>query len=102
MLISGLKGDHNVWSSLLPDLKKDYQVLIFDNRGCGQTTDSDVPFTIETLADDTMAILEKLNLDRSIVIGHSLGGAVTQVIASKYKHKIKKVVLCNTFLNVQC
>ena len=97
VLISGLKGDHNVWSPLLTKLQKNYQVLIFDNRGCGKTTDNSVPFTVETLADDTMSILENLNLDQPIVIGHSLGGAITQVTASKYSQKIKKVVLCNTF-----
>jgi pimeloyl-ACP methyl ester carboxylesterase len=83
---------------MVTELAKEHYVVIFDNRGVGQTTDSGEPFTVETMADDAMALAEALKLNRPSIAGHSLGGAITQMIAKKYSHKIHKITLCNTFI----
>lgn len=97
VLISGLKGDHSIWLPILDSLVQHYHVLIFDNRGVGRTSDNNTPFSIQTMADDTMALINALNLKQPNIVGHSLGGAIAQVIAKNYTDNIGKVVLCNTF-----
>ncbi|MDR3490829.1 MAG: alpha/beta hydrolase [Gammaproteobacteria bacterium] len=97
VLISGLKAEHDAWFTVLDKLAKQYQVLIFDNRGVGQTIDSGEPFSIETMADDTMELISKLGLKKPHVVGHSMGGAIAQDIAKKYSGEISSIALCNTF-----
>ncbi len=98
VLINGLKADHTGWSPVMEELAKNYQVLIFDNRGAGQTKDSGKSFTVDVMANDTMTLIKTLELEKPYIIGHSLGGAVAQTIAKKYEDEISKVVLCNTFM----
>ncbi len=97
VLIAGLKGEHVNWIPVLDELTKQYQVLIFDNRGVGRTIDSGEPFSVETMADDVMELINKLNLKKPHIVGHSLGGAIAQRIAKKYADEISSIALCNTF-----
>lgn len=98
VLISGLKSDHAGWLPVLDELTNHHQVLIFDNLGVGRTTDSGKSFTIEKMADDTMSLINALGLETPKIIGHSMGGAITQVIAKKYPSMISSIALCNTFI----
>ncbi len=100
VLINGLTRDHNAWGKMLPELVQDFYVLIFDNRGVGQTKDEGSPFTVEMMANDTMTLIETLKWDKPCVVGHSLGGAIAQVIAYKHAAKIHRVALCNTFIKI--
>lgn len=97
VMINGFTRDHNTWKKMIDDLASKYYLLIFDNRGVGQTHDNGKPFTVEIMADDTIALINALKLDRPFIAGHSLGGAIAQTIAKKYPSKIQKIALCNTF-----
>jgi 3-oxoadipate enol-lactonase len=97
VLIGGLKRDHSSWLSILEMLAKDHTVLIFDNRGAGQTVDAGQFFDVDAMAEDTLQLINLLGLKKPHIVGHSLGGAVAQVIAHKYSEYIKSVALCNTF-----
>lgn len=101
VLINGLTRDHNAWSKMLPELTQDFYILIFDNQGVGQTKDQGAAFSVETMADDTMMLIEALKLEKPCVAGHSLGGAIAQVIAQKHVDKIYKLALCNTFIKIR-
>ncbi|MDF2940542.1 MAG: hypothetical protein K0R66_1184 [Gammaproteobacteria bacterium] len=100
VLINGLTRDHTAWKRILPFLIEEYCVLVFDNRGVGQTKDAGKAFTVETMADDTIALIEALQLQKPYIVGHSLGGAIAQTIAYKYSDKIQKIALCNTFIKI--
>ena len=77
------------------------QVIIFDNRGAGKTEATPGSYTTELMAEDTLALLDGLNIKKTHIIGHSLGGAVAQYIALKAPHRINKLVLCGTF-EIRC
>ena len=100
VLIAGLRSDHSRWFPVLEKLAARYKVLIFDNRGSGQTTDSGEPFTVEVMAADTMSLIARLGFQQPHIIGHSLGGAIAQYIAKNYSDKISSIALCNTFLKL--
>ena len=89
-----------MWAPILENLSKNYYLLIFDNRGIGRTTDISQPFTVDTMADDVIELIDALSIHCPTVVGHSLGGAITQVIAQKYPNKVKKIILCNTFMKL--
>lgn len=96
ILIAGYTCDHLFWGAMLEELKRYFQVLIFDNRGVGQTKDSNQPLTLEIIADDTIALAQKLGLARPHILGQSMGGAIAQTIAYKYPDKINKLMILNS------
>lgn len=95
VLIAGYTGDHTFWKFMLGELAKHFQVLIFDNRGIGQTRDSGTDFTLEMMAQDTMSLINELRLERPHVLGQSMGGCIAQIIARKHASEINKLIILN-------
>lgn len=98
ILIAGYSCDHTVWTGVLDTLAKNFQVVIFDNRAIGQTKDAGNKFTIETLADDVIALMRALKLEKAHLVGQSMGGAIAQTIASKYPQQVKKLIILNSVM----
>src|SRR3990167_4957000 len=98
VLINGLKSDHTGWMPMLDNLKKRFQVILLDNRAIGQTKDDGKAFTVEDMAFDVVLLMEHLKIDLAYIAGHSMGGAIAQVLAHRYPEKVKKIFLCNTFI----
>lgn len=97
ILIAGFSCDHTFWSGILNELTPNHQVLIFDNRGIGQTDSPNMPYSIDMMADDVMRLSNQLGLQNPIIIGQSMGSAIAQNIGKRYGHQIQKIVLINTF-----
>lgn len=95
VLIAGYGCDHTIWLPLLDKLSKHFKVLIFDNRGSGQTTDDDREFTLFDLAEDCVKLMESLNFNPSYILGHSMGGDIAQLISIHHGNAIKKLGLLN-------
>ncbi|MFO9100337.1 alpha/beta fold hydrolase [Legionella pneumophila] len=96
VLIAGYCCDHTFWNAMLHELAEEFQVLIFDNRGIGQTRDNGDSFTLEAQADDIMAFLEQLGFRNPSILGQSMGGAIAQLLARKHGKKISKLVILNS------
>lgn len=97
VLINGLKGGLASWAPVLDKLTQHFQVIIFDNRGIGKTDAPAFDYSVGMMADDTIALINHLNLEQPHILGYSLGGAIAQSIAARYPDKINKLMLCNTF-----
>lgn len=99
VFISGFTADHSMWELLVGAYSHKYQVIIFDNRGAGKSSDKpDYPYTAQVMADDTIGLLKALELPQAHFIGHSFGSCVAQTIALKYPTYVKSIVLSNTLL----
>jgi len=96
VLIQGLSGSHSAWVFQARAFKKHYQVITFDNRGAGKTGKSSGPYTIRTMAEDTIGLLDYLGVDKAHVLGISLGGMIAQEIAINHPEKVRKLVLACT------
>ncbi|MCP3680503.1 MAG: alpha/beta hydrolase [Gammaproteobacteria bacterium] len=97
VLISGLWADHRYWRPIILKLTDKFRVLIFDNRGIGKTEDNSENFNIDSMADDTVALLEQVFGNELVnIVGQSMGSAIAQSIASRYPCKLKKLVLLNS------
>ena len=93
VLIQGLGGGHASWFFQTRAFKKHYRVITFDNRGIGKTDKSSDPYTIKTMADDTIGLMDYLGVDKAHILGASLGGMVAQEIAIGYPQRVRKLVL---------
>jgi 3-oxoadipate enol-lactonase len=84
VLVHGFPLDHTCWELLSPKLESTFDVLMPDLRGFGL---SDVPegdCTIQQMADDLSALLNGLNIQKTIIVGHSMGGYVALAFAHAY------------------
>lgn len=86
-------GSSRTWSRIAERLSDRYQVVTADHRGWG---DSDAPvdgYRIADLADDAEGVIAALGLKRYVLVGHSMGGKVAQLIASRRPSGIQGLVL---------
>lgn len=96
ILIAGYTCDYSSWQLMMEDLSKQFQVLVFDNRGIGQTTDANEPLSIKQMANDVMALADHLRLEKPHIAGQSMGGTIGQTIAAHFPDKINKLCLLTT------
>ena len=96
LMIQGLGADKHGWDMQRIPLALQYRVIALDNRGAGR---SDKPFghyTLEQMADDAIAVLDQVGVDRAHIVGASMGGAITQIIGLKYPDRVMSLTLACT------
>ncbi len=93
VLISGIGYDRWQWHKMVPGLAEQFTVIIFDNRGVGQTDKPAGPYSAQLLADDTAGLITALGHERAHVMGHSMGGYIAQALALSHPDKIDHLIL---------
>ena len=96
VLISGLGYSSWQWHKMVPLLAEKFKVIIFDNRGVGQSDKPAGPYTAQMLAQDTVGLLDALNIEKAVIVGHSMGGFIAQAIALDFPQRVEKLILCST------
>ena len=96
LLIGGLGADMFLWFRQIPELSRHFQVIAFDSRGSGESSKPDEPYSIEMFAADTAGLLQALGIERTHILGASLGGLIAQEFALAYPHMVNKQVLVAT------
>lgn len=89
VFLHGFCGSMAYWDKVAPVLSKDYHVILIDLRGHGNSSVSDVPFTIDDMAKDIKEVLESLQVGQFYLFGHSLGGYITLSLVEHYPEKLK-------------
>ena len=96
LLIAGLGYGAWFWHKLVKELKDDFQIIVFDNRGSGQSDQPEGPYTVPLLAADTAGLLDALELEGAAVMGHSLGGFIAQELIVSRPELVSKLILAST------
>ena len=93
LLLHGGIGNTEEFRNVAPALvAAGYRTIAFDQRGRGRSTWGDQPITYEQMAADTVAVLDKLGIERTDVIGWSDGGIVALELAVTHPERLKRVV----------
>jgi 3-oxoadipate enol-lactonase len=100
LLIQGLGGDGASWSLQREALAPRFQVITFDNRGVGRSDKPEGPYTTALMAEDTLALLDHLNIDRAFVMGCSMGGMIAQEMAISRPERVLGLNLVATYSEV--
>ena len=77
-------------------LPKRFDVLSYEQRGLGQTSKPDVPYTMADYADDAARLLDHIGWASARVIGVSFGGMVAQEFVLRHPKKVERLVLACT------
>jgi len=97
VLIMGFSGTQAGWIFQRRTFQKYFQVITFDNRGVGKTDKPDGPYSIRMMAEDTIGLMNHLNIERAHILGVSMGGYIAQELAINYPERVKKLVLGCTY-----
>ena len=73
--------------TILRKLPSNHTVIIFDNRGVGNTTTGTKPFSLIQFANDTAGLLDALKIQKADVLGYSMGSFAAQELALLHPEK---------------
>jgi pimeloyl-ACP methyl ester carboxylesterase len=94
LLISGSGNVMDVWPThFLKELASNHTVIIFDNRGVGNTTVGTRPFSIAQFANDTVGLLDALDIQRTDVLGFSMASFIAQQLTLIHPERVNRLVL---------
>jgi 3-oxoadipate enol-lactonase len=112
LLIIGLSFSLLDWGTEFPELLAEhYQVILFDNRDAGETSQAIAPegellriapYTLVDMATDTVGLLDALSIPKAHVLGVSMGGMIAQHLALQYPDKVNKLILGCTMAGGSC
>jgi len=92
----GWMCDCSVWNSQIEFFSKKYKVIAYDQRGHGKSDKPKADYSIETLSNDLYSLIQELNLEKVILVGHSMGGMTAITFALNHPDKVSKLVLVGT------
>jgi pimeloyl-ACP methyl ester carboxylesterase len=94
VLINGQSTTMDMWSpSLIRELSSNRTVVIFDNRGVGESTVGIREFSISQFANDTVGLLDALKIEKADVLGSSMGSFIAQELALKNPNRVNSLIL---------
>jgi len=88
MLIHGFPLDHTLWNETASLLKNDFDLILPDLRGFGESPAVDSAYTMTDMADDLAGLLNHLGVEKIALAGHSMGGYVALAFAGKYPQRV--------------
>ncbi|MGH2819449.1 MAG: alpha/beta fold hydrolase [Actinomycetota bacterium] len=94
--IMGFALDQRFWAAQIPAITGAHRFITFDNRGIGRSSGPPAG-TIEDMAADAGGLLDHLGIDRAIVVGASMGGAIAQRLALAHPERVQALVLAVTW-----
>ena len=86
-------GSSRTWRHVTQALAPAFRTIAVDQRGWGRSDKPVEGYTLADLADDAQRLIESLALDRYILVGHSMGGKVAQLMASRHPAGLAGLVL---------
>ncbi len=89
----GITANHTSWQRMADELDGEVTLLAPDLRGRGGSARLPGPWGISTHADDLVAILDHLDVEDAVFVGHSMGGFVVGKAAERHPDRVRSVVL---------
>ncbi|MFO1090766.1 MAG: alpha/beta hydrolase [Hyphomicrobiales bacterium] len=93
LMIPGLGGDGAFWRPLVERLAPSFRVLTMDHRGAGRSDRPAGAYEIPQIARDAVAVLDAAGIEKAVIVGHSTGGLIAQVLALDHADRVRAVVI---------
>ena len=96
LFIQGLGVDKHGWNLQRLATARSYQAIALDNRGAGRSDKPNGVYSLEQMADDAIAVLDHAAIETAHIVGASMGGAISQILAVKYPERMRSLTLACT------
>lgn len=100
MLVHGGSSQWQNFEVIMPDLAVDWHLYVLDLRGHGSSGRAE-SYRLQDFADDVIAFLREIVGEPAAIIGHSLGGMVTLIVAAQCPELVRSVVVGDSPLTAQ-
>ncbi len=100
VFVHGWTCDHTYWRKQLDQFTGTHQVVALDLAGHGSSGLTRKHYTMERFGGDVAAVVEELNLDRVVLIGHSMGGPAIVEAAKQIPDQVVGLVGVDAFQNL--
>lgn len=100
VFIPGLVGLYDAWSFQLEHFSKHYRCVTFDHRGTGESDKPTGPgaYSTQAIADDAIALMDNLEIEKAHIVGTSTGGCILQNIVLDHPDRVRACVFNNTWV----
>ncbi|NUS57858.1 MAG: alpha/beta fold hydrolase [Streptomycetaceae bacterium] len=95
VFIHGWTANRHRWDHQMTHFAERRRVIRLDLRGHGDSTGAGVR-TIAELAEDVVALLDHLEVQRAVLVGHSMGGMIAQTITLDHPERVERLVLVDS------
>lgn len=93
LCVHGITANCRCWDVLANILAPEYRVLAMDLRGRGRSEKPDKGYSLETHLRDMNGLMDDLGIDRTVVMGHSLGAFIGLAFAAQYPERVDRLIL---------
>lgn len=94
VLVMGIGYDSTLWTlAQVPALSQKFQVIIFDNRDVGRSSQAASAYTIADMADDTAGLMDALEIKKAHVCGLSMGGMIAMEFALRHPGRLDRMIM---------
>jgi len=96
VLIHGYPLDHSIWKEVVPMLEDDFDLILPDLRGFGESTTIAEPYSMADIASDIASLLDALGIEKATLAGHSMGGYAALAFAKVFPERLSGLALVSS------
>src|SRR3990172_563796 len=96
VLLHGYPLDHTIWDEIVPLLEGDFDLIVPDLRGFGQSDLVEEQYTVADMAADVAALLDELGIENTYIAGHSMGGYIALAFVRNYPERVSGLSLVSS------
>lgn len=96
IFLHGFPFSKSMWQAQLDFLKSSNRVIACDIRGFGNSKDEESVMSMDLFGDDLIQFMDRLNIDKAVVCGLSMGGYIALNVCKRYAERLEALVLCDT------
>ncbi len=100
LAVHGITSNSHAWMAVARALGDSASLAAVDLRGRGRSADLPGPYGVAAYARDLLAVLDRLELERTVVVGHSLGAYIVARLAADHPERVRAAVLVDGGLTI--
>jgi pimeloyl-ACP methyl ester carboxylesterase len=93
LCVHGLTANCRCWDLIASGLASHYKVMAMDLRGRGLSDHPATGYSVDHHCRDIMALLDDMGMEKTVLMGHSLGALISLVFAAQYPQRVEKLIL---------
>ena len=96
IFLHGFPFSKSMWQTQLDFLKSSNRVIACEIRGFGNSKDEESVMSMDLFGDDLIQFMDRLNIDKAVVCGLSMGGYIALNVCKRYAERLEALILCDT------